>query len=494
MPIVTDTTSPRFRRLLLKAVIVPILLILSIAVILVWQVGRLLTASSWVEHTDRVIAQANQVQKLTLDLETGMRGFLVTGDEDFLSPYNHSLSIIHVEAAMLSSMVVDNPAQMDLAQDIESLRNQWLDYAARQIELKRQGGNNIALAKSREGKNLMDEIRARFRRFIETEESLRNERTEYARRTSHLTLGLTALAAALGGGLMAGLSRRQFLLLTRTYDDALKTANELNISLENRVKQRTAELEQRSVQLQEANKELEAFSYSVSHDLRAPMRHITGFVDLLRKEHGERLTDDGRQFIDIIYDTAKLAGRMVDDLLAFSRVGRTEMRSTTVNLNLLIEQCKRELAPDIGRREIEWIGSPLPSVHGDPAMLKLALENLLSNALKYTSRAEHPRIEIGELKASEAPNSENVSSGAIHMIVCFVRDNGVGFDMQYAAKLFGVFHRLHRAEEFEGTGIGLANVKRIITRHGGRIWAEGHLGQGATFYFTLPAALREDAN
>ena len=240
----------------------------------------------------------------------------------------------------------------------------------------------------------------------------------------------------------------------------------LNADLERRVAARTAELEA-------SNKEMEAFSYSVSHDLRAPLRHVDGFVELLSKHLGSTLDEKGRKYIATISGAAKRMGNLIDDLLVFSRMGRSEMRTTSVDLGALTDEVIQELKQDEAGRKVEWKVGRLPAVQGDPAMLRQVLANLLSNALKYTGPQEKARIEV----VGEAQNGE---------IVVSVRDNGVGFDATYAHKLFGVFQRLHTNDEFEGTGIGLANVRRIVSRHGGRTWAEGAVGHGATFFFTLP--------
>ena len=246
----------------------------------------------------------------------------------------------------------------------------------------------------------------------------------------------------------------------------------LNQELEQRVLERTA-------QLQAANYELEAFAYSVSHDLRAPLRHIDGFIELLQRKTKTSLDEQSQHYMENISDAAKRMGSLIEDLLGFSRMGRQEMSRTEVDLHELVQGVIAELKPETEGRQIEWKISSLPGIMGDRAMLNIVLVNLISNALKFTSPREIAQIEIGYERNVEGE------------IIVFVRDNGVGFDMAYADKLFGVFQRLHRVEEFEGTGIGLANVRRIINRHGGRTWAEGKVDQGATFYFSLPTSRKD---
>jgi len=234
------------------------------------------------------------------------------------------------------------------------------------------------------------------------------------------------------------------------------------------------ELGQRSDQLAAVNKELEAFSYSVSHDLRAPLRHISGFTELLLKSPGGDLDTGRKRYLRLISESAVKMGDLIDSLLVFSRMGRAEMLHTRVDLNAVVRTAQRDVAEADPGRNVDWVINPLPDVTGDPSMLQLVFTNLLSNAFKYSRTRADARIEVGS------------HNGSSNEAVVFVRDNGVGFDMTYANSLFGVFQRLHRAEEFEGTGIGLANVQRIVSRHGGRVWAESEVGKGATFYVALP--------
>jgi PAS domain S-box-containing protein len=234
------------------------------------------------------------------------------------------------------------------------------------------------------------------------------------------------------------------------------------------------ELAKRSTELEAMNKELEAFAYSISHDLRAPLRHMVGYTELLQKNASASLDERSRRYMLMILESAKRMGNLIDDLLAFSRIGRAETQRTMVSLEQLVKEAVSEVQQETEGRNIVWSIGVLPNVYGDRSMLRLALVNLIANAIKFTRMRPQAEIEIGRTDGKEDE------------VVVFIRDNGVGFEMKYVNKLFGVFQRLHRAEEFEGTGIGLATVQRIIHRHGGRVWAEGLVDQGATFYFSVP--------
>jgi light-regulated signal transduction histidine kinase (bacteriophytochrome) len=253
----------------------------------------------------------------------------------------------------------------------------------------------------------------------------------------------------------------------------IEAVKELRNAIVGIVLRRAEEMAALSDELRRSNKELEAFSYSVSHDLRAPFRHIVGYSELLKKQEGGGLSERGRRYVDTIIDSAYTAGTLVDNLLRFSQMGRTALKPRTVDVTALVEDIRQKLPVDAPERRIEWAVGDLSAVTADPALIRLVFENLLDNAVKYTRTRNRARIEVG----SRRKDGETVY---------FVRDNGVGFDMRYVDKLFGVFQRLHRVEEFEGTGIGLANVRRIVERHGGRTWAEGELDRGATFFIALP--------
>jgi signal transduction histidine kinase len=297
---------------------------------------------------------------------------------------------------------------------------------------------------------------------------------------------LTHAAEAIAGGRyderVAAMRADELGRLGAAFNTMAATIQGSQAELETRVEQRTADvralnatLEARVAELAALSQELEAFSYSVSHDLRAPVRQVAGYARLLEASAGPSLNERDQRHVRSIADAAARMGRLIDELLTFSRMGRREMLHADVDLSALVESLREEAMSDIAERKVRWTLHPLPVVQGDPSMLRQVFANLLSNALKYTGTRTVAEIEIG---ASDTPAER----------VIYVRDNGVGFEMRHVGKLFGVFQRLHGAEEFEGIGVGLANVRRIIARHGGRVWAEGAVDQGATFFLSLPKA------
>jgi signal transduction histidine kinase len=274
-----------------------------------------------------------------------------------------------------------------------------------------------------------------------------------------------------------------FSAVRRRIEDSLRQARDnLHVELEQRrhredeIRKLNQELGKRAAELEATNKELESFAYSVSHDLRAPLRHMVGYSELLQRQASSLLDEKSQRFIRTILDSAKRMGNLIDDLLAFSRIGRAETKKTEVDLEQLVEEVVAEIEQDTKSRDIAWKIGALPVCYGDRSMLRLVVVNLVSNAVKFTRMRRAAEIEIGCVDRNKKE------------VEVFVRDNGAGFEMQYVNKLFGVFERLHPPEQFEGTGIGLATVQRIIHRHGGKVRGEGSVDQGATFYFSLPKA------
>jgi light-regulated signal transduction histidine kinase (bacteriophytochrome) len=277
-------------------------------------------------------------------------------------------------------------------------------------------------------------------------------------------------------GIVYALMGAVVALLTKKIADRHRVQRELmnlNAELEQRVKERTA-------QLHAANQELEAFSYTVAHDLRGPLQQLSGFAELLQGRKTKSLDADGVRYLDFIKQSVWQMSGLIDDLLDFSRVERVDLLKSLVSVEELVNEVREELRHQTEGRDIVWKLGPLPEVYADQSMLRLAIVNLLSNAIKFSRGRTRAEIEIG-------------STIEGNDVVVFVRDNGVGFDMKQADKLFGVFQRLHTNHEFEGTGIGLASVQRIIHRHGGRTWAEGSIGGGATFWFSLPRTVETES-
>ncbi|HUS36274.1 MAG TPA: CHASE3 domain-containing protein [Verrucomicrobiae bacterium] len=536
-----------------------------------------------IEETNRsqeTLRALEEVLITMVDAETGMRGFIISGDERFLQPYNRALATIEARMKQLKALIDETGIDGRFDELRKAVDTQIAFRRAIIQKLKANPRSEELRASIRidEGKRGMDEVRRIVAAMERDQEEALVSRKERAEITDlRATVALITFVALTVGMLVEGVKllhkhlimrekleaerNRFFTLSPDMYfvagtDGYFKEANpaaqrilgytaeelrskpfidfvhpddreatmaesarvnsgqrtvyfenryltkdgtyrwmlwssapvlEENLiyavarditehkKIEERMTALAEETKQHAAELEAVNKELEAFSYSVSHDLRAPLRHIAGFSDMLQRHADGSLDDKGKRYLNTIVESAKRMGTLIDDLLVFSRMGRSELHREKIDLNKMVDEVIAELGPDVGGRQVNWKKHKLPQVVGDRAMLKQVLVNLLSNALKYSGTREVANIEI------------NFREETDEFVFC-VKDNGVGFDMAYANKLFGVFQRLHDASQFEGTGIGLANVRRIVSRHGGRTWAEAELDKGAAFYFSLPKA------
>ncbi|HEV2112727.1 MAG TPA: CHASE3 domain-containing protein, partial [Terriglobales bacterium] len=467
-------------------------------------------AAQWTAHTREVELESQRLLTALVDGETADLGYVITHDPSFLVPYERAEQVIPEATQNLLSLVRDNPAQTARMHEIARLDEQKLGImrSIYGMDLRPDQPSSASLEIIRQGKATMDTLRARLAEFIEQEQrllELRTVRLEEQRRYTTAVLWVGLGMGLCGGFLSAyllsfGVSRRLALVQQNAVrlaqesplmppvggrDEIGQLENELHRSsalVERRTAQIRAaleEIEQRRAELERANAELEAFSYSVSHDLRSPLRHIDGYSNILLEDFASVLPAEAQGLLSRIREGTGRMGRLIDELLNLGRIGRKPLRLEITGLNSLVEEVRNDLATETAGRQVEWRIAQLPFIECDAALMKQVFLNLLSNALKYSRPRAPAVITVGQ---------KEIDGGT----ALFVRDNGVGFNPQYAGKLFGVFQRLHRTEDFEGTGVGLATVARILQRHGGRIWAEAELDRGATFYFTVSPRMGDD--
>lgn len=470
------TEPRRFRRLLLRSILLPLTLLLLLASVLLWEVGALLKAQERARRSQVTLTQVERVRQLLIDRETGVRGYLLTGNPLFLEPYHAAGEQLPQAVEELEDGLAGEPLRESWMGELRERWRDWDEVASAQLDLFRKGEDWMSMMRSGEGKSRMDAIRATLDAIVAGEYRRATLRGFEAERAGRMVFVLGVAWALVVGVLLAWLSRRQLLTLSRDYESSLSQvraqAEALRASearLEARVAQRTAELSS-------ANRELESFSYSVSHDLRAPLRAIDGFSQALREDEGGRLSPDGLQLLARLQAAATRMGQLIDDLLQLSRVTRAGLERERVDFSALASSVAEQLRQQEPGRDVSFTLQPGLIAHGDARLLRVLMENLLGNAWKFTSKRSGARIEF----------FAETLGGVTHYAV---RDNGVGFDMAYAGKLFSPFQRLHKATEYPGTGIGLATVQRIVQRHGGHIEAHAMPGEGALFRFTLQESL-----
>lgn len=430
-----------------------------------------------VEHTLEVQRELQKSQTQFERSMSEMRAYFNTSDSSFLAGWTKSRRELWQSVSELKRLTSDNDKQKGYLAKLEEVLKAQDAFIQESLKIKERDFANkpwvFKKSSLERSKSYIAEINVQIQGMEEQEKKLsldREEKSNKAEGEARITIfGATVMAC------LTLLST--FLLIRQMFREREISEGQIrqaNTELEQRVVERTHSLQLANEGLQAANKELEAFSYTVSHDLRAPVRHVLGFAELLEKRSGELLNDSGKRYLTLIKEAGQRAGALIDDLLAFSRMSRTQLDFRNIAMNEKVAKVQADMADAYPDKTIQWQIEPLAEVYGDAAMLRLVWQNLLDNAVKYSGNEDVIKIHIGA----------NLNQGEWEF---FVKDNGVGFDMEHAQNLFGVFQRLHEGEAFEGTGIGLANVRRIIARHGGRTWAESTPGQGATFYFSLPA-------
>lgn len=436
------------------------------------------------------ISSIHGLQALLSDVESGVRGYAISGNAVFLERYDSAVAAVPSEFMRLRQLAEEH-SDLSATHSLQHLAEQVLDVQEQNRRYVQAGAREFAIDRieSRAGKVRMDAFRAQATQMLNTHGIHDARRREHSARLGELAI-ILIIAAFLINLLIAAAAARFF---TRNITERLKllVENTARIpsggalhppqpgsdeiaSLDQHFHEMAIALQEGRQQLEETNNDLESFSYSVSHDLRAPLRAIDGYAQMVEEDSGEVIGEDGRRHLAIVRNEAARLGRLIDDLLTFSRLGRRELTRSEIDMNVLVaetfKEVRRSSPPDL---DVTLQVTTLPPASGDRILLRQVLINLIGNAVKFSQHTRAPSVIVSAMEQE----GETIYS---------VRDRGAGFDQRFATKLFGVFQRLHAEEEFPGTGVGLAIVRRIVERHGGRVWAESEIGKGATFYFTLP--------
>jgi signal transduction histidine kinase len=474
--------KPRF-----KSTVLPLLLLAGAIIVFLnawWAfqaVRTLATNALWLAHSWQVVHQVERVLGSVVNAETGERGYLISGLDSYLEPYTTARQELPGELSQLQSLISDNPSQQGRGRDLLATIDRRMLVLQRAIEMRSHGGPDLSapLLISGPGKIEMDRIRTICDAMEAEEDRLLAIRTVSMNNNTRHAQVAVVVASTLDFLLIlfafwqfarerdlrvaAEAAGERLVLAQKETEARAAEIRSLNATLEDRVRVRTAELER-------INRELEAFSYSVSHDLRAPLRTIDGFSLALQEDYSAAVDDNGRDYIDRVRGGVQRMGQLIDALLQLSRITRAEIIRENFSMSGLAESVASDLREHNRDRHLSFEIEPGLDVYADPRLTRIALENLMGNAAKFTSKVAHAEVRFGWDPEQNA---------------WYVRDNGAGFDMIYADKLFGAFNRLHGDKDFRGSGIGLATVARVVHGHHGRIWANSAVDQGATFWFTL---------
>jgi signal transduction histidine kinase len=442
----------------------------------------------WTQHSRAMVRLARRAQLLALDRETGVRGFLLSGDSSSLTPDLAARAPLRAALDSLVSGTADNAPQQQRARAFADAISRWDSTFATPVLAQRVAGATTVTtsfgAGGLAGKVLFDDVRTRFGEFETEEERLYAARSRAAVQLQTMNAIVAIVGLTILGLILSSLRRRVTVQAVAIVDRQTQL-EEQAVELEEQaseLEEQATELEAQTEELQDTvrelgrkNEELDAFSASVAHDLRSPLRSIDGFSHILMSDYAAKLDDGGVSALRRIRTNAQRMGELIDGLLSLARVSSAELRRADVNLSSIATTAAEDVQRIVGAKgTTQYVVHPGLTARGDARLLRVVLTNLVDNAFKFTRSRSDARVEVGtrDIDGERA---------------FFVADNGVGFDMRYAGKMFGAFERLHDDKSYEGTGIGLATVKRIVERHGGRLWADSEPGRGATFYFTLPA-------
>jgi signal transduction histidine kinase len=453
-----------------------LVILILVGVVSFWTMAQNSEDRVWVNHTHLVLEKLDAVLANLLDAETGQRGYIITSEETYLEPYYYAREHVHQNVAELRGLTADNPSQQRTLNHLEPLTSTMLSALQDRVEIRKQKGLAAAAEEVREGsaKLHMDEIRGLIGEMRLEENRLLKLRTEEAADASSRTARIvivTGAALAVAFLCLAGVVVWKEMGQRNRAEEEVR---QLNTGLERRVTERTAELAERAKELARSNAELQQFAYVASHDLQEPLRMVASFTQLLAKRYNDKLDDDAREFIGYAVDGATRMQTLISDLITYSRVGSQGKPFAPTDVDALLRRVLESLKFTTEESEAVISHDPLPVVMADPQQLGQLFQNLLTNAIKFRGE-EPPRVRI----SAEKNGGDRKFS---------IRDNGIGISQEHADRIFIIFQRLHTKTEYPGTGIGLAICKKIVERHGGRIWVDAPPGGGSMFCFTFPAA------